>query len=200
MDKFITNTLPQLLLISKIPREGKLTVKNGELDIYGGGLWNWTVRACTGEGKKATVIYLKDFYQNIRKAVREMVKQNDKEDDIIVKKIRSNNLHAIIENLYLSLEGLNNLAGTYHDYPKTISDLEYIENHVVIPTIKFYIDSRETVPETEVIRRIKDDINITGKKKKSLLISPNTPRSRRGSFPLDEEAAKNLQTLQQITD
>jgi len=210
MDKFITNTLPQLLLISKIPREGKLTVKNGELDIYGGGILNWTIRTFTGEGKKATIIFLKDFYQNIRKAVTDLIKQNIKEDDPTTKNVRSGNLSAIIENLYTSLEGIKNLTGTYHDNPKTISDLEYIENHVIIPTIQFYLSSDEPKPNTQAMRAIKDDVKITGKKK---VAKPPAPppvsqpipisttiidETRQNPFSLEEEASTSLNSLNQI--
>jgi hypothetical protein len=160
MDKFIISTLPQLLLISKIPREGKLNVKNGELTIYQGGLRNWIMRNFNGDGREATIIFLKDFYINIQNNVREIIRHNAKEENTAAKAIASENLAAIIANLYSSLDGIKNLHQTYRVHIEIISNLEFIENHLIIPTIKSYIKSSEPVPTNEKFTKILEDARI----------------------------------------
>ncbi len=226
MDKFVTNTLTHLLLISKIPREGKLTVKNGELNIYQGGFINWTIRTLSGDGKEATIIFLKEFYLNIRKIVLELIKQNNRERDAIAKGIMTENLVAIIVNLYTSREGITNLQGTYRDYIKITSNLEYIEEHVIVPTIKFYLKSDEpnliNLSEAPIIKKILEDPKIVGKKirrddksqpikrKSSPIQIPGAPSPRESpvratcdgnpfnSRSLEEGAAEELENLQKL--
>ena len=159
-DKFVINTLPQLLLISKIPREGKLNVKNGELSIYQGGISNWILRNYFGDGRDATIIYLKDFYLSIKNNVREIIKHNDKEENLSVKKITSENLETVIINLYNSLNGLKNLRSTYRNQLKIISNLELIENHLIISTIKSYINLSNK--SKIIFKKIFDDPKING--------------------------------------
>lgn len=161
MDKFIITTLPQLLLISKIPREGKLNVKNGELTIYQGGLRNWIMRNFNGDGREATINFLKDFYIGIQANVREIIKHNYKEENKNTKSITSENLAAIITNLYSSLSGIKNLRQTYRTHIKVISDLEFIENHLIIPTIRSYIKSTEQIPSDENFVKILEDTRIS---------------------------------------
>lgn len=161
MDKFIINTLPHLLLISKIPREGKLNVKNGELTIYQGGLRSWIMRNFNGDGRDATIIFLKDFYINIQQNVREIIKHNSKDENKVTHDVTSENLAAIIINLYTSLNGIKNLQQTYRQHIKIISNLEFIEKHLIIPTIKAHIKSSERVPSTEAFKKMLADTRIT---------------------------------------
>ena len=198
MDKFISETLSQLLLISKIPREGKLSVKNGDLNIYRGGFINWTFRVINGDGKYSTVLFLKDLYTRIKKNMRELIKNNKHEYEPISKRVMSENLYFIIVNLYLSRDGIENLRATYRNYIKIKSELEFIDKHVIIPTIRFYLKSDEPKFKSDMMKKIWEDPKIIGKK--SILstpinISEKKKNTERNPFSLEEEAAEQLKLL-----
>ena len=137
-----------------------MNVKNGELTIYQGGLRGWIMRNFNGDGRDATVIFLKDFYSNIQQNVREIIKHNGKEENAPTRNITSENLAAVVINLYASINGVKNLHQTYRTHIKIISNLEFIEKHLIIPTIKAYLKSGEPVPQTNEFEKILEDVRI----------------------------------------
>lgn len=135
MESIANRYMTKLRLIAKIPENGLLDLTNNDLNIYQPGLYSWFRRKLYGDGKANTELFLKNLYTEINSFTEELMKSIRDETSLEQKSRKTNLLRNLVKNIKQSIEGLKNLMKTYVKFPRTVSELESIEQDVVEPQL-----------------------------------------------------------------
>ena len=166
MDSILHIYLTKLRIIGKIPINGKLDITNNDLNIYNGGIFNWCLRKLYGDNKNNTTKYLIDLYREINNFSDQLMNNIDNEQNNINKLKKINMLVSLTEKVKESMIGIENLIGTYIDYIKVISQLECLEQDIIIPQ---YNSIKKFIPEEYHTEIIKSDILLMYKNQENIL-------------------------------
>ena len=136
METVVHTYLTKLRIISKIPVNGRLNITNNDLDIYKESFINWILRKWGNDCKDNATKYLYDLYRDINSFSNQIM------DNINFEQIESRKVSLIImlvsltEKIKESLSGIRNLIGTYKEWLKTSSNLECLEQDIIMPQFR----------------------------------------------------------------
>jgi hypothetical protein len=159
MNNVMHQQLNQLRVISLINEGDKAKLEDGFLTVDPmatrgiGRLWRqWWIRpwANSTPCKEETVRYLQQFYISISETIDQITSEFGKSEDKKYDKL----LLALVnltENLYYSINGIENLAKTYREHPKQCSEIKGIINDYARPALQILLS---TLPEDKVPRAI----------------------------------------------
>ena len=142
MDNILHQYLTKLRIISKIPENGRLNTTQNDLDIYYDTFTSWMWRKISGDSKDCTTKYLINLYREINSFSDQLMHNINSDQNQTSKNKKLVMLVSLAEKIKESLTGIRNLIGTYQNYLKIVSLLEYIEHDIIIPqynTLKKFI-------------------------------------------------------------
>ena len=157
MDNILHIYLTKLRIISKIPINGKIDITNNDLNIYNGTIINWCLRKFYGDNKYTAIKYLTDLYREINSFSDQLMYSIESDKNNISKNKKINMLVTLVEKVKESLIGIKNLIGTYKGYIKVISNLECLEQDIIIPQ---YNNIKKFIPNEYHTNIIKSEINL----------------------------------------
>lgn len=134
--KYMTN----LMVISKIPERGQLTIRGNDIDIYDGGVINWVLRKFYGDGKEKTVKFLQEFYREIRNFTEQLMITIIAEKNTVKHNRLLKLLSCLAEKIKESLTGLNNLSKTYIEYHKINASITCLVENTIMQCYKEIVD------------------------------------------------------------
>ena len=152
MDNILHIYLTKLLIISKIPINGKIDITHNDLNIYDSSILNWFNRKLYGDSKYNATKYLTDLYREINLFSDQLIYSIISDTDDISKKKKMNMLVKLAEKIKKSLVGIKNLTGTYKGYIKVVSLLECLEQDIIIPQYNAIINFIPKDKQTDVIK------------------------------------------------
>lgn len=133
METVTHSYLTKLRIISKIPENGKLDTTQNDINIYYGTLLNWVWRKFQGDSKTATTKYLTDLYREVNSFSDQLMQNISVESNELRRNKKIVMLVSLTEKIKESLTGVRNLSNTYKDYLKIVSQLECLEQDIIIP-------------------------------------------------------------------
>lgn len=152
METVVHTYLTKLRIISKIPTNGRLNITNNDLDIYKESFINWILRKWGSDCKDNATKYLYDLYRDINSFSNQIM------DNVNFEQVESRKVCLIImlvslaEKIKESLSGIRNLIGTYKEWLKTSSNLECLEQDIIMPQFRIL---KNFIPEkfhTDIIK------------------------------------------------
>lgn len=152
METVIHTYLTKLRIISKIPVNGRLNITNNDLDIYKDSFINWFLRKWGNDCKDNATKYLYDLYREINSFSNQIMDNINFEQTESRKVILIIMLVSLAEKIKESLIGIRNLIGTYKDWLKTCSNLECLEQDIIISQFRIL---KNFIPEkfhTDIIK------------------------------------------------
>jgi len=158
MNNIIHEYLNKLRIISKIKAGQRLDTTNG-LSVYEEGWYNWLLRKYYHDNKDEGVRYLQDLYKAIDQSVEQLI------NDIYTiadENKKNKKIHVAInlaEKIRSSIIGIENLAKTYHYYPKIVATLEGIVQDFAVPT---YLQLLDYIPKHKLTKDLIGDIQFNG--------------------------------------
>ena len=151
-DNDILQYLKTLRIISKITKNGRLSIIDGNVFIYDYNLFNWIRRKITNDNKYDTIIYLQKFYLALNKFTDRLVIEIGVDLSNANREKKRVLLISIINKLHTSIAGINNLINTYILYPEIVSSLELIIHDIIKPQ---YNRLSKFVPQKKHLKRRK---------------------------------------------
>ncbi len=156
MNNTMHSLLNKLRIISKI-RPGQRLDTTNELTVYEEGWTSWIYRKWYRDNKDETIRVLQDLYKSIEQHTEQLISSVSTSSPLYLKKIRV--IINLAKQLYLSIEGLDNLAKTYSNYPKVVASIEGIIQDYAIASFAILIAS---IPEDNLLPVLKRDITFNG--------------------------------------
>jgi hypothetical protein len=161
MNNSLHEYLNKLRIIAKV-KVGQRLNTVGEITIHEEGYFSWFVRKFYRDGKNETTRFLQDLFRSLTQSADQLQREINtciinKEND----KLSKCYYHAVqlAETIKHSVEGINNLAKTYRDYPKTAAELEgIIHDYAVV----IYSDLLKAIPANQLSKDLKDSILYDG--------------------------------------
>lgn len=144
METVTHSYLTKLRIISKIPENGKLDTTQNDINIYYGTLINWAWRKFQGDSKIASVKYLTDLYREVNSFSDQLMQNIIIESNELRQNKKMVMLVSLSEKIKESLTGIRHLSGTYKDYLKIVSQLECLEQDIIIPQYRIL---KQFIPE-----------------------------------------------------
>ena len=136
METVVHVYLTKLRIISKVPLNGRLDITNNELDIYKDSFIGWVLRKWGSDCKDNATKYLYDLYREINSFSSQIMDNINFETSETRKVFLIMMLVSLTEKIKESLVGIRNLIGTYKDWLKTSSNLECLEQDIIIPQFR----------------------------------------------------------------
>lgn len=133
METVTHSYLTKLRIISKIPENGKLDTTQNDINIYYGTLINWVWRKFQGDSKTTAVKYLTDLYREVNSFSDQLMQNITVEANDLRRNKKLVMLVSLTEKIKESLTGVRNLANTYKNFLKIVSQLECLEQDIIIP-------------------------------------------------------------------
>ena len=178
METVVHTYLTKLRIISKIPVNGRLDITNNDLDIYKDSFINWILRKWSNDCKDNATKYLYDLYREINAFSNQIM------DNINFEQLESRKVCLIImlvslaEKIKESLSGIRNLIGTYKDWLKTSSNLECLEQDIIMPQFRIL---KNFIPEKFHTDILKSNITYSHVYTGGMISSPNRTSPIRNS-------------------
>ena len=135
MNNITHDHLNQLRIIAQLRPGQRLDTTNG-VTVYKDTWANWIMRKWYNDSKNEGTRYLQDLYKSIDQNVDQLIIQLDKKQN--TRKISI--AHTLIEKIYESIKGIENLSKTYKYFPKTYAILEGIVQDYAIEIYKRLIE------------------------------------------------------------
>ena len=155
MEIILHNYLTKLRITAKIPENGRLDTTQNDLNIYYNSLTNWCLRKFRGDSKECTTKYLVSLYREINAFSDQLMYNITTEENQIQKNKKITMLISLTEKIKESLTGIRNLIGTYKSYLKVVSELECLEQDIILP---HYYSLKKFIPIESHTDIIKSDI------------------------------------------
>jgi hypothetical protein len=158
MNNTLHSQLNALRIISKLRNGQKLDITKG-LTIYGGGIVDWIWRKYNHDNKHKTIKMLQDLYTSIDQTAEQLVASIKSAKDEKYDR-RINIMVNLAEKMKESITGLENLLGTYRQFPETVAMIEGVVQDYAIAT---YTQLLDNIPEDEKTKDLKESISFGGK-------------------------------------
>lgn len=156
--EIVTHTyLTKLKIISKIPVNGRLDITQNDLNIYEWSIMNWLWRKTYSDSKYNATKYLIDLYREINSFSEQLMLNISSENIGTYRQRKLILLVSLTEKIKQSITGIRNLMGTYKGYLKVVSQLECLEQDIIIPqynTLKAFIpeELHTTILKTPIMQ------------------------------------------------
>lgn len=145
----------KLETLSRIPKNGRLDLTSGDIEICYYGWTEWLKRKIYRDGKEKTIERLNYFFDHVLQTSNEMINCISTDCDDI--KDKAEDLSAIATELANSIVGINNLRDTYVEYQKINAQLRFIcEQYIAVQYHKI-VDALERY-EKRLIPKLKPDV------------------------------------------
>ncbi len=156
MNNTMHTLLNKLRIIGKI-RAGQRLDTTNELTVYEEGWASWIYRKWYRDNKDETIRVLQELYKSIEQHTEQLISSVTNSSPSYAKKIRV--VINLAKQLYLSIEGLDNLAKTYSNYPKVVASIEGIIQDYAVASFALLIAA---IPEDSLLPILRRDINFNG--------------------------------------